>query len=41
MTLQRTILIGLNNFKNLLHFVIKKKKLFVGHLYGVNASTTF
>jgi hypothetical protein len=28
-----TILIGLNNFKNLLHFVMKKKKSFVGHLY--------
>ena len=36
-----TILIGLNNFKNLLHFVMKKKKLFVGHLYGVNDGTTF
>jgi hypothetical protein len=36
-----TILIGLNNFKNLLHFVMKKKKSFVGHLYRVKTGTTF
>jgi hypothetical protein len=31
----RTILIGLNIFKNLLHFVMKKKKSFVGHLLSI------